>query len=241
MLHHFSINFDELLITNINVTEWPIIPEGTKEVHCRYSRITKLPFLPEGLEVLDCCYVPLESLPILPKSLKRLDCRSTNIKKLPVLPENLEYLFCGRTKITKLPSLPPQLKLLHCQDNEIDELDELPPNLVELVFDLTNVKRIKNFPSSLRYVRGPKIEWIPRPPQDLNYLLFSEKSFGFTESDTTIRLWNHIHDIYENEKKKRLRLACSKRTKPIAEMILYDPKSPFVREFKDHFEKTALR
>ena len=239
-----SLEMERIFTTNRVITKWPPFVKETKEVCCRYAHITELPPLPEGLESLDCNYSHLESLPPLPKSLKRLYINWTHIKELPTLPEGLKELVCERTKITKLPHLPPRLRRLECSDNKIDDLGILPPKLIHLYFYHTNVKRMRNFPASLRHVHGSEVEWAPRPPREIVFLLFEEtrKEYDMSDSINTIILWNLIHDIYEkkvDERNKRIRLGGSKRTKLIAEMILYDPKSPFVKEFKDHFEKSA--
>ncbi len=123
-------------LSNLDLTELPILPDNLQILYCYYNNLTSLPNnLPDNLQVLNCSRNQLTSLPILPNTIQVLYCNYNQLTSLPEhLPNNLKELNCSRNQLTSLPEhLPNNLKELNCSHNQLVSLPEnLPITLEEL-------------------------------------------------------------------------------------------------------------
>ena len=139
-----------LLLTNLNITSMPQLPNSLKNLWCFNTKLTELPLLPTSLQLLYCYDTNITELPPLPSSLISLSCGDTQITELPPLPNSLINIACNHTNITELPPLPPNLDYLDCSDTNITELPPLPHSLEFLI--------VKNCPLVLQRMKGESIQ-----------------------------------------------------------------------------------
>jgi hypothetical protein len=112
--------------------------------------LTELPVLPSGLQVLWCNINNLTSLDNLPSRLQKLECRGNKLTSLDNLPDGLQDLNCAFNRLTSLDNLPDGLQVLKCNFNDLTSLDNLPSGLQELSCWSNNLTALDNLPSRLQ-------------------------------------------------------------------------------------------
>lgn len=119
-------------LSNLDLTEIPLLPSSLIELRCGTNRLTFLPELPPSLLRLYCSSNQLTFLPHLPSSLITLTCQFNQLKTLPPLPTTLTMILCDVNQLTTLPELPTQLTYLSCSMNQLTSLPTLSQGLEKL-------------------------------------------------------------------------------------------------------------
>lgn len=157
-------------LSNLHLTELPVLPDDLIMLRCHSNELTSLPTLPPSLRILHCHQNYLHVLPELPPLLESLSCSHNYIHYLPSLPSSLTQLVCMRNYLTTLPPLPQALKELCVDNNDIRWLPTLPP-LTSLSCCRNLLTSLPSLPllESLSCFANP-LETMPELPSTLVYL-----------------------------------------------------------------------
>jgi uncharacterized repeat protein (TIGR01451 family) len=162
------ISLTDLTVFSTQITVFPELPQGLKNLDCQYNQLIVLPQLPQGLQELACSSNQLTFLPQLPPNLISLSCDANQITFLPKLPPNLISLFCSKNILVSLPQLPKGLITLRCTHNQLTALPQLPKTLYHLYTNSNpNLYCLDGLlPPSLIYFEysGTKITCLPNKP-----------------------------------------------------------------------------
>jgi len=160
-----------LILSHLELTELPPLPEGITILRCESNQLTSLPTLPSTLKVLACEKNQLTSLPALP-SLECLSCSDNPLSSLPSLPSTLRGLTCMRNGLTSLPPLPLSLIRMCIDHNDITQLPELPPHLNMLSCSYNELTSLPPLPP-LRslFLFGNLLESLPELPSTLTCMV----------------------------------------------------------------------
>lgn len=134
--------------------------------------LTELPILPINLKYLDCSYNLLKSLPILPNKLEQLYCNNNNIKKINNLPDTLQNLICDRNDIYELDISRTKLKKVSCNHNNLTKFNS-PNTLIELDCGFNYLTTLNNLFFGLQILicdknKIKKLEYLPTSLLKLN-------------------------------------------------------------------------
>ena len=77
-----AIQNDELDLSNLGLTELPLLPDRLQVLYCGYNQLTELPPLPNTLQELYCNGNQLTEIPTLPDTLVRLYCYGNQLTEL---------------------------------------------------------------------------------------------------------------------------------------------------------------
>lgn len=159
-------------LSNLHLTELPVLPDDLIMLRCDSNELTSLPALPPSLRILHCHQNQLSSLPELPPFLESLSCSHNHISSLPSLPSSLTQLVCMRNYLTMLPPLPQALQELCFDNNYITQLHTLPPHLNSLSCCWNQLTSLPSLPSleSLFCFANP-LELFPSLPSSLVYIV----------------------------------------------------------------------
>lgn len=159
-------------LSNLHLTELPVLPDDLIMLRCDSNELTSLPALPPTLRILHCHQNQLSSLPELPPFLESLSCSHNFIASLPSLPSSLTQLVCMRNYLTTLPPLPQALQELCVDNNDIRWLPTLPPHLNSLSCCRNPLTSLPSLPSleSLFCFANP-LELFPSLPSSLVYIV----------------------------------------------------------------------
>lgn len=162
----------ELNISEMNLSELPVLPETVLSLNCSGNPITRLHNLPPNLRKLNCMDTKITRFENIPVTLRCLNCAGTKITQFENLPSTLRQVNCSATDITSLNGLPSSVRYIradYCK--KFENIHELPTDLRRISFEDSTIQSIANIPDKVEVIDMYccRIKSMPTLPESLRF------------------------------------------------------------------------